>query len=325
MVYFGHEESLSFFEEASFPVIFLNPDLTIKYMNGEADKAFSHMFASYRWFEKIMSSELYKKVAERVSEGLTATLLPPDIRDFSLLMFVPEYRKNDKTVCVKLYFETTFDIKRHIENTNDYLGGKLKGITNSAKLALDMLRITANKEPECRKYIEVLTKSCNKLVEFSQNANYLYEIADKRESSNETVFLLHEALCEAVPEAADIVFTDMTSDRDMLIYDKRKFTSFITGIISHYKLFEGSGIINIKAYTNGDRLVMAFRGERSSRRFSEDESKPLYSKGSELAAIRSSVIRNGGNMVFLDIGSELKILMSLKIHIKSEYGIYLRQ
>ncbi len=323
MIRSGFTDILSYFEDASFPVILLKTDLTVEYTNRQANNKFGKYFKNKEWYKEYLNKESIRKITTSILAGENVIITPPEVKDFSFLLFQPIYGKNGKPELVRLNIEILADINRrfnkHSPNTNLF-----RNIYEEMNLQLRNINLTVNELRRCvikdegSKYIEILKSSCNTFKEFVVTYDYIYSLMKSYNINEVSFFSPKEVIDKLEKKIPALTTINLLSGHDSLICNPQFFINTLNAIIEHIRILTGAEKIELKAYEEKEHFIFVIQAKKDlSKKIIFNYIQQFYL---DLDTFKTKAEELGGNLISIESPNRIKVLYSIRKHIRADFS-----
>ncbi len=323
MIRSGFTDILSYFEDASFPVILLKTDLTVEYTNRQANNKFGKYFKNKEWYKEYLKKDAIRKITSSILAGENVIITPPEVKDFSFLLFQPVFGKNGKPELIRLNIEILADInrkfKKHSPNTNLF-----RNLYEEMNLQLSNINLTINGLQRCinkdegAKYIEILKSNCNIFKEFVITYDYIYSLMKSYNVNEVSLFNPKEVIEKLAVKNSALTIVNLLSGHDILICNPQFFINTLNAIIEHISILTGSAKIELKAYEEKEHFVFVFQAKKDlSKKIMFNYIQQFYL---DLDTFKTKAKELGGNLITIEHPNRIKVLYSIRKHIRSDFS-----
>lgn len=312
------------YSNLSFPIIILSTDLSILYMNTEAKNTYGKYFKNPIWKSKIFNEGIIEEITALIEKGETVTVSPPQINEFTKMLFQPIIGSDGKISAVRLNVDLfksgphTFDSYEAFNSMYD----RTKGVLNTAQMAAEVLIDRAGR-PDASKYASIIYDNMDKLGSNLKNSEYLFNLINRHNLKHETMFNPLELIQEIVDKTDGTKIKSVTDDNTQTLFDATAFEYAIDLIINYLKAISEGNEIKLESYEKESHFVFVFKTKRVLDIQTDKETLNHYQVNMEILKEQSEKL--GGNLVQIIRGSKIKILYSIKKHLRSEYSMAFRQ
>ncbi|MBQ7014832.1 MAG: hypothetical protein IJN12_01780 [Clostridia bacterium] len=328
MIRSGFTDILSYFEDAAFPVILLKPDLTVEYMNRQADNKFGKYLRIKNWQSEYMHSATVRKITTSILAGENVIVSPPDVKEFSFLLFQPILGQSGKPELVRLNIEILADMhKKYRKNSpNINLFSNIYNETHRQLSTIEM-SIEALRRSICKDggdvYLEMLKSSSEVFSKIVMTYDYIYSLMKSYNINEETLFdpsEVVEKLAESNPKLSVI---NLLSGYDVLICNPQLFINTLKAIIEHITIFAEDSQIELKAYEEKEHFVFVLKANKDQTPKSHYNYIQQYYMN--LEPFKEKAEELGGNLIKIENEAHIKIMYSLRKHFRMDSTVEFNQ
>jgi len=322
MIRSGFKDIFSYFEGSSFPLILLKTDLTVEYINEQASNKFGKYFRNKTWYTEYMSNDSVCSIIKNILAGETVIVTPPDVKEFSSLMFQPVLGKNQKPEFVRLNIEILADShKRYYRSSPNvnFFNSIYYELHNQLKIiemSVNGIRKSRN-ENVCESYIEMLNSSKDVFKNFVTTFDYIYSLM-RSYNLDETVLLNPCQIIAKIEQAYPyLTVINLISGRDVFICNPKFFIETLKAIIEYIGIITCVRDINLKAYENKEHFIFVFQANKDcSQKIDFNYIEQYYL---DLSVFKNKAVALGGNLITIEKENYVKVLYSIRKHIRAEF------
>ncbi len=328
MFKYGYTELSSYFENASFPVMLLNTDLKIEYMNTEAENCFGKYLRKADWEKVYLEQDITRQVKHCLKKGETVVLTPPQVKDFSMILLQPILGKDGIPELVRMNIEVFCDIRRKYEQYNnnqglfDYICNSMTNEIKTMELSLKILK-NNDKNEENGMYYKLLENSINDFKHSFLNFEYLFEIIKRNDIAKGSVFNPRLDIQQIAESTDGVEYTDLIGKDSCIFYDRSALETAIKTIIQYTQTVAGTRSVKMKSYEKDPYFVFVFTAEKCEDNAKDNTSLNELSAAMDIIKLRAE--ENGGNLREINSEDQIKVMYSIKKHIRSEYSTIFNQ
>ncbi len=328
MIISGYKNILSYFEDVSFPIILLRTDLSVEYMNTEAENNFGKYFRTPEWQKLYFERDIERQIKRSIEKGESVVVSPPHVKDFGLLIFQPLVNEDGKTELVRLNVEIFCDIRKKLESYGsnkslfDNIYSEFRDNTQMMEMALKILKSENNSE-KTKPYYQMLEKGMHEFKQSLMCFEYLFEIMKRHDIYNEKLSNPRLDIQETFENIDGVEYTDLLGDTGSLIYNQYKLKQTLTILVDLAKNLAGNEHINVKAYESDPYFVFIFDAKKDFRLAPEKRHLEELKILSDV--IKQRTEENGGHLIVHEAQNSVKIMYSIKKHLRTEYSSIFNQ
>lgn len=328
MFHSGYQELSSYFEDASFPVILLKTDLTVEYMNSEAENCFGKYFRKPKWEKYCFEPEVELQIKYSLAKGESVVISPPQIKDFSMMLFQPIFGSNGMPDLVRLNIEVFRDVcrQREVQSIDqslfEYTNNELLESLHAMEMALRLIKKEDDQEIN-KPYFDIFENGINTVKSKALNYEYIYELMRKHDIATDTIFNPRIDIKRIMDDMPDVEYTDLLGDTSIIINNRTALEISFKAIISYVQILSGTMEVKVKAYESDPHFVFVFKAEKNPDAFFDMIEAMNQKTVMDIIKLRTE--ENGGNMIVANTEDSVKILYSIRKHLRSEYSMVFNQ
>ena len=311
----------SHFEEATFPIILLKTDLTVEYMNKQANSKFGKYLSNKLWHTEYLNDTIIHDVTQNVLAGKTVILTPPDIKEFSLLLFQPIFGEDRMTEYIRLSIEVLDDknkqYKKVSPNTNLF-NNMYTEIHNHLQL-IEMSVDSIKKQAECsndENFMKILNDGCDFFKTVVTTYDYIYSLMRNYNIDKAEIFKPEEIIENLKNEYYYLTAVNLINSKNTLICNTDFIAETLKAIVEHIKAVVGICDVNLKAYEEMDHFIFVFTANKSIDPKPSDNYIQQYYL--DLGHFKNKAKESGGNLITIADEDNIKILYSIRKHVRAD-------
>lgn len=327
LLHCGYNE-LSYFENASFPVILLRTDLTVEYMNLEAESAYGQYFRRPDWDKIYLERDTVRQIKHSLEKGESIVVTPPHVKDFGMLLFQPLAGKDGTPELIRLNVEIFSDFRRKLDTAQisrslyEFVHNDTRDSMQSMEMAINILKNGDKKESD-KPYFSLLENGLTDIKQNIMSFEYIYELMKRHDISKDTLFNPRTDIKQIAENIDGVEYTDLLSDTGMIVYNRESLDITFKTLIRRIQALTGNESVKMKAYEVEPHFVFVISAEKDPDKFSENDHAEELQTAMDIIRFRAE--ENGGNLIVTETEETVKILYSMRKHLRSEYSMIFNQ
>lgn len=232
-----------------------------------------------------------------------------------------------KPELVRLNVELFCDLRRKLEtaqinrNLYGYIHNEVSDSIQSMEMAVTLLKNQDKKESN-KPYYQLLESGIKDFNQGLMNFEYICELLKRHDISQDSLFNPRFEIKQTVESIVGVEYTDLLGDTGMVIGNKRSLELTFKTLINYVQTFAENESVKVKAYEADPHFVFVISAEKQNKGFTADTKEELQAA---IEIIKSKTEEQGGNLIVIDEKESVKMLYSMKKHLRSEYSMIFNQ